>query len=131
MMNKHRNREASAKPSVSGGSRLEPAGGEGETRAEERLRGQARAAIHVGMLPRQPQVNVWRGPGSGASCAVCGSIVARDGHGFELEFRDAMGRLERRYVHIPCFAAWDLECRSLLQADGNGCTISDRERVEP
>jgi hypothetical protein len=134
MTDEHRNREASSRPSVSGrdGSRLEPGGGEGETpaSAEDRVRRQARAAIHAGMLPRKPPVSVWGGPGSGASCAVCGSTVARDGHGFELEFRDAIGRLERRYIHIPCFAAWDLECRSLLQADGNGCTISDRERVE-
>jgi hypothetical protein len=135
MMDEHCNREATARASVSGGdgSRLEPAGGEGETpgSAEDHLRRQARAAIHAGMLPREHQVSVWGGPGSGASCAVCGSSVARDGHGFELEFRDARGRLERRYVHIPCFAAWDLECRSLLQPDGNGCTISGRERVEP
>jgi hypothetical protein len=133
-MDEDRDREASARPSVPGrDSRLEPAGGEGEppANAEDLLRRKARAAIHAGMLPKQPQVSVWAGPGSGASCAVCGSTVPREGHGFELEFRDARGRLELRHVHIPCFAAWDLECRSWLQADSNSCTISDRERVEP
>jgi hypothetical protein len=45
-----------------------------------------------------------------------------------VEFRDAVGSNELRYVHIPCFGAWDLECRSLLQPDSNGGTKSDRER---
>jgi hypothetical protein len=129
-MDENRCREASARAPVScrDHSRLE---GQTPASAEDPLRRQARAAIRAGMLPRQPQVSVWGGPGAGASCAVCGSTVARDGHGFELEFRDAMGQLERRYVHIPCFAAWDSECRSLLQADSNSGTISDRERLEP
>jgi hypothetical protein len=134
-MDENRGREVSASPPVSGrdAGRFEPAGDEGRTSASEEdfLRRKARAAIHAGMLPGRNHVSVWGGPGSGASCAVCGSTVPADGLGFELEFRDAMGRLELRYVHIPCFAAWDLECRSLLQADGNTCTISDRERVEP
>jgi len=133
-MDENRGREVSASPPVSGrdAGRFEPAGDEGRTSASEEdfLRRKARAAIHAGMLPGRNHVSVWGGPGSGGSCAVCGSTVPGDGLGFELEFRDAMGRLELRYVHIPCFAAWDLECRSLLQADGNTCTISDRERVE-
>ena len=99
--------------------------------AEDALRRKARAAIRAGMLPRQHQVNTWGGPGSGASCAVCGSPVPRDGLGFELEFRDTDGRLELRHVHVPCFAAWDLECRYLLQAGSDHGTISDRERTEP
>jgi hypothetical protein len=126
--------EAVPRPPLSGRDdrRLEPAGGAAGTpaSAEGLLRRQARAAIHAGMLPRQHHVSVWGGPGSGASCAVCGNAVAGNELGFELEFRDATGRLELRYVHIPCFAAWDLECRSVLHADGDSCTISHRERVE-
>lgn len=112
---------------------LDPAPGEGEAPASEDglLHRKARDAIRAGMLPREQQVSTWGGPGSGASCAVCGSPVSGDGLGFELEFQDAQGRFELRYVHIPCFAAWDRECRSFLQADGNGLTIPDRERVEP
>jgi hypothetical protein len=130
-MDQNRYREASSLPAVSGRDdrRIESAGGEGEAPAgAEALRRKARTAIRAGMLPKQQQVSVWGGPGSGASCAVCGSTVPADGLGFELEFRDAAGRLELRYVHIPCFAAWDLECRSFLQHDGNSGTISDRER---
>jgi hypothetical protein len=114
-------------------SRLEGAVGETETpaSAEGALRRKARAAIRAGMLPRQLQVSTWGGPGSGASCAVCGNPVPRNGLGFELEFRDTDGRLEFRLVHIPCFAAWDLECRYFLQAGSRGVTIPDRERVEP
>ncbi len=99
--------------------------------AEDALRQKARAAIRAGMLPTQHQVSTWGGPGSGASCAVCGSPVPRDGLGFDLEFRDADGRIELRHVHIPCFAAWDLECRALLQADGDGVTIPACERAKP
>jgi hypothetical protein len=131
-MDKNRYGEASARPPVSGRDDRggEPAGGEGETpaSAEGLLRRKARAAIRAGLLPKQQQVSVWGGPGSGATCAVCGTAVLEDGLGFELEFRDAAGRLELRYVHIPCFAAWDVECRSFLQADSNSGTISNRER---
>jgi hypothetical protein len=58
-------------------------------------------------------------------------VVPQDGLGFEVEFQDADGRLKLGQVHIPCFAAWDLECRTFLQADTNGVTISHRERAEP
>ena len=105
--------------------------GEPPASADEVLRRKARAAILAGLLPRQQQVSTWGGPGSGASCAVCGDTVPRDGLGFELEFRSADGRLELRHAHIACFAAWDFECRQLLQAGGNRVTIRDRERIEP
>ncbi len=105
--------------------------GEPPASADGVLRRKARAAICAGMLPGQHQVSTWGGPGSGTSCAVCGDTVPRDGLGFELEFGDADGRLELRHVHIPCFAAWDLECQQFLQAGGDRATIPDRERVEP
>jgi hypothetical protein len=105
--------------------------GESPATADGELRRKARAAIRAGMLPGQHQVSTWGGPGSGASCAVCGSTVPRDGLGFELEFRNADGRLELRDAHIACFAAWDLECRQLLQAGSDRVTIAERERVEP
>ena len=114
-------------------SRLEPAAGDSETAAsaEDALRQKARAAICTGLLPRQRPESTWGWRGSGASCAVCGDPVPRDGLAFELEFRDTDGRLELRHLHIPCFAAWDRECRYLLQAGSDGGTIPDRERVEP
>jgi hypothetical protein len=99
--------------------------------AEAALRQKARAAIRAGLLPRPHQMSTWGGPGSGTRCAVCGDTVSRDALGLELEFADTDGRLELRHVHIPCFAAWDLECRYLLQASSDGGTICDRERVEP
>jgi hypothetical protein len=100
-MDENRCREGSAKPPVSGrdDGRLE---GEKPANAEDLLRRKARAAIRAGMLSRHHQVSIWGGPGSGASCAVCGDP-----------------------------AAWDAERRSLLQADSNSGTISDRERLEP
>ena len=99
--------------------------------AEGVLRRKARAAIRAGLLPKQHPLSTWGGPGSGGSCAVCGNPVPRDEHGFELEFRETDGRVEPRYVHLPCFAAWDAECRHFLQAESDGVTIPDRERTEP
>jgi hypothetical protein len=104
--------------------------GEVAASAERALGEKARAAIRAGMLPREHQVSTWGGPGSGAACAVCGDPVPRDGLGFEPEFRDTDGRVELRYVHIPCFAAWDSECRHFLQAASDGPTIPERERDE-
>ena len=98
--------------------------------AEGEMRRQAAAAIRAGMLPRHHHVSTWGGRGSGASCAVCGTPVAQDGLGLELEFRDPDGRLELRYVHIPCFAAWDLERRHFLQDGADGVTLPERERAE-
>jgi hypothetical protein len=95
------------------------------------LRRQARTAIRAGMLPSHHQVSTWGGPGSGASCGVCGDPVARDGLGLELEFRDPEGRLELRHVHIPCFAAWDLERMHFLQAGSDGLTLAEHERARP
>ena len=113
-------------------SRLEQVVSESETPAgaEGALRQKARTAIRAGMLPRDHQVSTWGGPGSGATCAVCGDPVPRDGLGFELEFRDADGRVEVRHVHIPCFAAWDAECSDFLQVSSDGGTICERERDE-
>jgi hypothetical protein len=87
--------------------------------------------MHAGLLPRPHQVTTWAGPGTGCNCAVCGDPVARDGLGFELEFRHTDGHVELHNVHMPCFAAWDLEGRQFLQAGTDGGTIADRERVEP
>ena len=98
--------------------------------AEGALRQKARTAIRAGMLPREHLISTWGGPGSGATCAVCGDPVPRDGLGFELEFRDTDERIEVRHVHIPCFAAWDAECRDSLQVCSDGGTISERERDE-
>jgi hypothetical protein len=99
--------------------------------ADDELRQRARAAIRAGVLPGHRQVSTWGGPGSGASCAVCSTPVVQDGLGLELEFRDPDGRLELRYVHIPCFAAWDLERMHFLQAGSDGGTLTQRERAKP
>jgi hypothetical protein len=95
------------------------------------LRQKARVAIRAGLRPRQHQASTWGGPGSGASCAVCGQPLPPDGLEFELEFRELDGRCEVHHFHIPCFAAWDLESRDFLPADRDGGTIPDRERDEP
>lgn len=96
---------------------------------ETALRQKARDAIAAGRLPTRSPTGVWGGPGTGKSCAVCAQVIGGDGLGFELEFEaDGGGEREVHNVHIWCFAAWEFECRSLLQAADDNGTITGRER---
>ena len=90
----------------------------------------ARAGMRAGRLPTQLPEGVWGGPGCDAICAVCSSLVQRDGLGFEFEVRHSDGKAEIRHVHIPCFVAWQRESGHILQAGDEGFTIPDCERGE-
>jgi hypothetical protein len=105
---------------------------EGSTPSDESaLRYQARQAIASGRLPGARPTGVWGGPGSGAGCGICGKPLARDGLGFELEFRAGDADVPQlHHMHIPCFAAWEFECHSFLQASGEKGTISIHDRAE-
>lgn len=98
---------------------------------EGALRQKARDAIMAGRLPTCSPTGVWGGPGTGNKCAVCAQCITADGLGFELEFVGA-GRREPeiRNVHLWCFAAWELECRSFLPAAEDSGTIPLRERYD-
>ena len=100
------------------------------TSDESPVRQKARAELRAGRLPRQLPEGVWGGPGSDGVCAVCSLPVQRAGLGFEFEVQNSDGKAEIRQVHIPCFVAWERETRPVLQADGEGFTIPDRERGE-
>jgi hypothetical protein len=54
---------------------------------------------------------MWGGPGVSASCAVCGEPVSRDQTGFELQFESdaAEHPMDKRHLHVRCFAAWEFE----------------------
>lgn len=105
---------------------------------ENVLRARAREAMKSGDLPEQPPDRMWGGPGSGASCAVCGKIVGPKEVEFELQFSSSGGAGPLTYhVHARCFAAWELERRkgcsngnSLSEVGGAGI-IRGREHSGP
>lgn len=99
---------------------------------ESALRYQAREGIACGRVPGARPTGVWGGPGSGACCGICGEPVARDGLGFELEFRAGDADAPQlHHMHIPCFAAWEFESQSFLQASGEEGTIPIYDRAAP
>ena len=89
-------------------------------RDESALRAKARELIRAGKLPTRRPERTWGGPGEGAHCTICSAPVNRDEVEFEIEFtrEDNGPGLDRFHVHVPCFAAWELECQNLELADG-------------
>lgn len=78
---------------------------------EASLAAKAREAIRSGALPARPANRTFGGPGSGATCAVCGEPVTRNQMELEIEFNrhgTAPG-LDRYHLHPKCFSAWELE----------------------
>ncbi len=82
--------------------------------AESILREHARNSIQSGTLPSRSPDAMWGGPGAGAPCAVCGAIVTPEDVEMEIEFRHEDSRgAENYHLHNRCFAAWELERRTL------------------
>jgi hypothetical protein len=80
------------------------------------LRAKAREAILAGRLPRRRPAKTWGGPGAGLRCTICGSPVGHDEVELEIDFgRDGAGHIEH-HVHVPCFAAWEVELQQLERA---------------
>lgn len=93
-----------------------------------------REAMPTGKLPEQRPERMWGGPGSGASCAICGKIIGTGEVEFELQFAPKGGSGAANYhVHVQCFSAWELERRNgspnghLPQAGNEGIML-DGER---
>lgn len=102
---------------------------------ERVLRAQAREAMKAGRLPQDPPERMWGGPGSGASCALCGKTVGNEEVEFELQFASDRGTGTASYhVHARCFAAWELERRNeppnghALPEEGNKGIMPGRGR---
>ena len=92
-------------PEHSASSAASPAGGEAILRGGE---GQAPGSA----LPERRPDGIWGGPGAGASCTICGAGVSRDEVELEIEFARGDGPgVDRYYVHVSCFAAWEAELR--------------------
>lgn len=101
---------------------------------ESELPARTREAMLTDKLPRQPPERMWGGPGSGASCAICGKIIGTGEVEFELQFALNGGSGAANYhVHVQCFTAWELERRNgspnghLPQAGNEGIML-DSER---
>jgi hypothetical protein len=93
---------------------------------ESALRKRAREAMKLRRLPQRRPDKMWGGPGTGATCSVCGEPIRGDEMGFDLEFADVDGRgsVGSHHTHIRCFAAWEFE-RDKSEIDGVG------HRAEP
>lgn len=83
---------------------------------EQILREKARAAIAGGRVPNRRQDRTWGGPGVGVACVICSLPVGVEEMEFEIEFAhdaDDPG-LDKYHVHVPCFAAWELDRKSVV-----------------
>jgi hypothetical protein len=83
---------------------------------EQELRRQARTALNLGQIPRDRPKGLWGGNGSGEQCPVCRHPVDKAEMELEVEFASAevSARGVREFhLHLPCFAAWEVE-RKLL-----------------
>jgi len=78
---------------------------------EPELREKAREAIRGGRLPGTRASRTFGGPGSGATCVVCGGPIPRSDTEYELEFNrhGVVPGFDRYYLHYRCFVAWELE----------------------
>jgi DNA repair exonuclease SbcCD ATPase subunit len=76
---------------------------------QEELRPKARAALKLGLIPRDSPKGVWGGNGSGETCPVCGRPVDAAEKELEIEFADDLQAVREFHLHFPCFAAWEIE----------------------
>jgi hypothetical protein len=75
---------------------------------ELELRRRARELIRSGLLPPWRSDRIWGGPGSGATCILCGSSISE----IEVEIEVELDMLTRAiaHFHIACLQAWESEC---------------------
>ncbi len=73
-----------------------------------RLRRQIRSWLEQGQLARPP-AELWGGPGSGETCALCAAAIPHSQ--IEYEVPNGDGRLS---VHLDCFSVWKAEAASLV-----------------
>jgi hypothetical protein len=82
---------------------------------ESTIRRVAREALRAGQLPHTLPSRTWGGRGTGHECAICRTPVGQDEVELELEFVVTNGHQTTvsHWVHLQCFAAWELERHSL------------------
>lgn len=100
------------------------------------LRAKVRDMMEAGKFPNRPPDNIWGGPGSGASCAICDAALERRGVELEIQFigDDRPGPGTHR-VHVACFSIFEFERQnfshktvSLRPQAGNASPLVDGQR---
>jgi len=77
---------------------------------EQALRRRARAALSLAQIPRDRPSGLWGGHGSGETCPVCGHSIDAAEMELEIEFTaDHTQAVQEFHLHLPCFAAWEIE----------------------
>lgn len=71
----------------------------------------ARQAIQSGLIPGCRPDSTRDLQGNGANCTICVLPISPQEPGYQLEFTQAGRRQATHYLHVPCFAAWEFECR--------------------
>lgn len=88
-------------------------------------------AAKTGKLPGHRPERMWGGPGSGATCALCGKAIATDDVELELQFASGQGFGGANYhVHVQCFAAWELGRRN-AGLNGHTLPLADHGGIMP
>jgi hypothetical protein len=80
------------------------------------LQNRAREALNSGQIPRERPSGLWGGNGSGETCPVCGHLIDATEMELEVEFESAeVGILGAKefHLHLPCFAAWEIERKTV------------------
>lgn len=98
---------------------------------ESVLPARACGAMKTGDLPDRRPERVWGGLGSGAPCAVCGTIVHKEDVELELQFTSDGGSAASSYhVHAKCFGAWELKRRN-GSSNGHALRPADDRGIMP
>jgi len=75
-----------------------------------RLRGQVRARIAAGELPRAVSARLFAGYGADQTCVVCGQSISPTQITYEVELILGADRRTLDF-HLACHAAWQLEAQ--------------------
>ena len=71
----------------------------------------ARQAIQTGLIPGCEPDRTRDVQGIGANCTICVLPISPQEPGYQLEFAQNGRPRVIHYLHVPCFAAWEFECR--------------------
>jgi hypothetical protein len=73
--------------------------------------------MRQGKLPTQVPPRSWGGPGAGYPCSLCDLPITQGEINFDIQFGDNPNLTSVRF-HPACYAAWELERRSLPEHPG-------------
>jgi hypothetical protein len=84
---------------------------------ERALRKKIRERLKTGALPLTEPARTWGGQGRDRICAACKLPITREQMEYEVEFEaPTRAALKVEHMHLPCFAAWELERELIIRA---------------